>query len=176
MPKSQGKPVSTRFDRRESLGYLVNHLGRMFARALERRLAKHHVALGQFGLLLVLWEEDGLTQSEIARRLDIEQPTVANTLRRMERDGLIETISDPTNRRHVLMKLTNKGRALERSLTAEARAVNEAAARGMSAGDVDLFRAAILRLESGLAESLSFETSTRLILKSRRKAASRRTG
>ena len=66
----------------------------------------------------MLWEEEGVTQSEIARRLDLEQPTVANTLRRMERDGLVHLSPDPNNRRQVLIYLTDKGRALNGPLTA----------------------------------------------------------
>ncbi len=144
----------SRFDRRDSLGYLVNHLARLFARALEQRLAKHGIALGQFPLLLVLWEEESLTQSEIARRLDIEQPTVANTLQRMERDGLIKTAADPSNRRRVLIRLTDRGRELEKALTTEARAVNAAAAKGMSEAVVDSFRAALHQLEHGLKDEV----------------------
>lgn len=146
--------ATPRFERRESLGYLVNQLARTFARALEARLARHGVALGQFPLLLILWEEERLTQSEIARRLGFEQPTVANTLRRMERDGLVDTEADPANRRHVLIVLTAKGRALERALTAEARAVNEAASEGWSAAELDRFRRAVERLEKGLAREI----------------------
>ena len=139
-----------RFERKESLGYLVNHLARSFARTLERRLARHKVPLGQFPLLLVLWEEENLTQSEIARRLDCEQPTVANTLRRMERDGLVETGPDPSNRRQVLIRLTERGRSLERPLTEEAQTINEAAAAKMSASDLDAFRRTIRLLIEGL--------------------------
>lgn len=137
-----------RFKRADSLGYQVNHLARRFARALERRLAGHGVALGQFPLLLVLWEEENITQSEIARRLEIEQPTVANTLQRMERDGLITTSTDPSNRRRTLIGLTEKGRALEGPLTTEARAVNSAAVSGVSASDIDHFRAVLRQLNS----------------------------
>ncbi len=139
-----------RFERKESLGYLVNHLARSFARALERQLAKHKVALGQFPLLLVLWEEENLTQSEIARRLDCEQPTVANTLRRMERDGLVKTGPDPSNRRQVLIRLTERGRSLERPLTAEAQTINEAAAAKIFASDLDAFCRTIRLLIEGL--------------------------
>lgn len=116
------------FKRGESFGYVVNHLGRLFARALEERLAAQGVALGQFPPLLVLWEEDGLTQSEIARRLDVEQPTIANTLRRMQRDGLVEPSPDPANRRQVLFHLTDKGHKLRAPLMKEATAVNTSAA------------------------------------------------
>ncbi len=89
------------FDRQESLGYLVNRLARLFARALESRLAGHGVALGPFPVLLTLWEEEGLTQTEIARRLDFEQPTIANTLKRMQRDGLVAFRPDPSSRKRI---------------------------------------------------------------------------
>ncbi|HLJ70020.1 MAG TPA: MarR family transcriptional regulator [Roseiarcus sp.] len=143
MAKKAGRAAPWRYRREESLGYLVNYLGRVLARALERRLVKHGVTLGQFPLLLTLWEEESLTQSEIARRLDIEQPTVANTLRRMERDGLVKAEPDPSHRRQVLIKLTEKGRKLERPLKLEALAVNQAAAAKISASDLEAFRRTI---------------------------------
>jgi DNA-binding MarR family transcriptional regulator len=139
---SDGRP----FDRKQSLGYLVNQLARLFAQRLERRLATHGAPLGQFPLLLVLWEEEGLTQSEIARRLGFEQPTVANTLKRMIRDGLIETVPDPANRKQVLVTLTEKARQLRGPLTAEARAVNAEAAGALSPEEIEALQRAILKL------------------------------
>lgn len=97
------------------------------------------MAIGQFPLLLTLWEEDGLTQTEIARRLDIEQPTVANTLQRMQRDGLTRFSPAPHNRRQVLVHLTEKGRALRADLTAEATLINARAAAMLTSGEVATF-------------------------------------
>jgi DNA-binding MarR family transcriptional regulator len=145
------------FSRETSLGYAANFVGRAFARALERRLARHGVALGQFPLLLTLWEEDGLTQSEIARRLLIEQPTVANTLKRMERDGLIAAAVDPKNRRLVRISLTAKGRALENALIAEAQAVNKAAVAGLTRRDAALFLDLARRMARNLDEEPASE-------------------
>jgi len=139
----------TSFKRGESFGYVVNHLGRLFARALETRLAALGVPLGQFPPLIALWEEDGLTQSEIARRLDLEQPTVANTLRRMERDGLVTPSPDPDNRRRVLFHLTEKGRALEHPLMAEARAVNKAAAATLEPAEAEALLALMRKMIAG---------------------------
>ncbi len=136
----------------QSLGYQINLLGRLFARALERRLAPHGVALGQFPLLLMLWEEQGITQSEIARRLTLEQPTVANTLKRMERDGLVAFAPDPENRRQVLVTLTDKGRALENPLIAEAVAVNSRAAARFNAGEQAQVMAMLEKMLGALAD------------------------
>jgi DNA-binding MarR family transcriptional regulator len=121
-------PVDEPFNRERSLGYLVNQLARLFRQRLEERLAVHGVPPGQFPLLLILWEEEGLTQSEIARRLSFEQPTVANTLKRMMRDGLVNTAPDPANRKQVLVFLTEKAKRLRDPLTAEARLINAEAA------------------------------------------------
>lgn len=143
------------FDRQQSLGYLVNQLARLFAQRLERRFAAHSVPLGQFPLLLVLWEEEGVTQSEIARRLDFEQPTVANTLKRMKRDGLVEMAPDASNRRQVLITLTEKAWRLREPLTAEARKVNEEAAAFLSDGNLGTFQQSIKSLIKGFHSSRS---------------------
>ncbi len=146
-------PQKPSFERQESLGYLVNRLARLFSRALEKRLAGHGVALGPFPILLLLWEQEGLTQTEIARRLDFEQPTISNTLKRMERDGLIEFAPDPTSRKRILVRLTQKAKALRLALTGEAEAVNQAASAKMSHEEIREFKYLLATLTENLENS-----------------------
>ncbi len=146
-------PQKPNFERQESLGYLVSRLARLFARALEKRLAGHGVALGPFPILLLLWEQEGLTQTEIARRLSFEQPTISNTLKRMERDGLVEFAPDPTSRKRILVRLTEKAKALRLALTGEAEAVNEAALAKMSSDDIGKFKCLLATLTENLENS-----------------------
>ncbi len=47
-----------------------------------------------------------MTQKELARRVRIEQPTMAQLLVRMERDGLIRRTENPEDRRSSLISLT----------------------------------------------------------------------
>jgi len=143
--------ANSEFDREKSLGYLVNLTGRLIGRALDRRLGDYGVSLGQFPLLLALWEEEGLTQSEIARRLDIEQPTVANTLKRMQRDGLIAVAPDPKHSRRVLVTLTERGRALEGPLKQEALQINRRAAAELTPQQLADFRATLANVIAALA-------------------------
>lgn len=127
------------FDRHRSPGYVVNYLARLFARALVRRIGAHGVTPGQFPVLLALWEREGTTQAELVERLAVEQPTMANTLRRMERDGLVKRAPDPEDRRQARIHLTPRGRALEADLTASARATNAAALAGLTAAEAAQF-------------------------------------
>ena len=86
-------------DRDKSLAYVINRLSRQLTQALNDELKSHGVAPGQFPVLLCLWEQDGLTQRELYERVKIEQATMSNTLKRMERDCLIYREPDPADRR-----------------------------------------------------------------------------
>ena len=99
------------FSTDRSAGYLANHMARLFAQHLQRRIRPLGLATAQFPVLLALRDrEAGLTQRQLVDRLDIEQATVANTLARMERDGLIRRTAHPDDARSRLVSLTRKGR------------------------------------------------------------------
>ncbi|MFB9951560.1 MarR family winged helix-turn-helix transcriptional regulator [Rhizobium puerariae] len=101
------------FDRSHSATYLANQLAKGFARSLQKRSTALGFSPGQFPVLLELWHEDELTQKQLLDRLEVEQATLANTLARMERDGLIQRNPHPNDRRAQIIRLTQLGRDLE---------------------------------------------------------------
>jgi len=113
----------------DSAAYLASQLAKGFARSLHQRAAGLGFLPGQFPILLELWSEDGLTQKQLLERVDIEQATMANTLSRMERDGLIERRPHPSDKRAQLIFLTGKAAAMQTD-----------AVRAAMAADQDLFR------------------------------------
>ena len=106
------------------------------AQALRERIAPFGVVPGQFAQLLALYEQDGLSQRELCERVRIEQPTMANTLQRMERDGLIRRLPDPVDGRRAAVMLTGRAREMEDDLVGAARSINSEATR--SIGDDEL--------------------------------------
>lgn len=134
----------------ETTAHLVPLAARLFARALQERLRRHGVSVAQWSMLLLLWEEDGLTQRELGRRQRIEEPTAARTLHRMERDGLVRRLSDGGDRRRRRVVLTERGRLLRDELVPAVLEVNAVATHGLSADDkqrlVSLLRYTIARL------------------------------
>lgn len=139
------------FDRLHSAGYLTNHLARLFAHRLSDALAPLGLAPAQFMTLLPLWEQDGMTQAELTRALDVEQATMANTLSRMERDGLIERRPSPQDARARTVHLTDRARALKDPAQAAAETVN---ARAVGDMDADT-RAALLAQMRAMIARLS---------------------
>ncbi|MAU98218.1 MAG: MarR family transcriptional regulator [Fulvimarina sp.] len=127
------------FDKNRSAGYLVNHMARLFARELQARIVPLGLSTGTFPALLILWETEGLTQRELVAALDIEQATMANTLTRMERDGLIVRKADAADGRVQRIWLTPRARGLREPAVTAANTVNEAALGPLSTAERDAF-------------------------------------
>lgn len=108
----------------ESAGYLANQMARLFAVQLAEALTPLNLATAQFAVLMHLWQQDQRTQSELAACIGLEQATMANTLARMERDGLIERHPHPADRRAQMIHLTQRAKDLQEPATSTANNVN----------------------------------------------------
>ncbi len=113
------------FKRRDSLGWLVNVLAHAMGHDLDRRLKDNGLSLYLWPTLMCLWEEQGVTQNEIAQKARVENSTTTRTLDRLGELGLAERRPDPKSRRAYRIYLTEKGKALEAEITDLARQVNE---------------------------------------------------
>jgi MarR family transcriptional regulator, organic hydroperoxide resistance regulator len=92
---------------------------RAMAEAGEAAFQRHGVRSGQQWILRRLWDEDGLTPGEIARRLELSTPTVTKAAMRMEAAGLIDRRPDPKDARLIRLFLSERGRALEKTIAEE---------------------------------------------------------
>ncbi len=140
------------FEKNGSAGYLANHMARLFAIGLQERIKPLDLAPGQFMVLLELWREDNLSQRDLVERLDVEQATIANTLTRMERDGLISRVPHQADARMKLIRMTPKARRIEADAIAAARAQNEVALADLTATEreqfLDMMRRVIFRMQA----------------------------
>src|SRR5208282_1343327 len=64
---------------RESVGFVVREVWRLFARCLQPRIAREGVTIGMWFTLRMLWDEDGMTQRELGERVGINGPTIDGT-------------------------------------------------------------------------------------------------
>jgi MarR family transcriptional regulator, lower aerobic nicotinate degradation pathway regulator len=78
---------------------------------LERRAAEHDLSITQARLLGVLRDRTP-TMNELARILGLDKSSVTGLVDRAERRGLVTRIPSTTDRRVVLVSLTEDGRAL----------------------------------------------------------------
>ncbi len=103
----------------------------------------------QYLVLLVLWETDGITVSEIGRRLRLDSGTLTPVLKRLEVAGFLARKRRRSDEREVEIALTPRGQGLR----AEAAAVRESVMcqLNMSEPEVQAMRADL----NALIENLS---------------------
>lgn len=123
----------------QSVGYQVRTTHRLIQRYLQIRIAPHQVTLGMWYFFRVLWNEDGLTQRELSRRVGAMEPTTLSAIQSMEARGFVKRVRDAHDRRKWNIFLTEKGRALKDSTLPIAIEVVNDAIDGFSEREVSLF-------------------------------------
>ncbi|WP_394787119.1 MarR family winged helix-turn-helix transcriptional regulator [Rhodoferax sp.] len=129
---------------------LIGRATRTFTRIADLELRDLGFATGQLPVLIGLKGGKALSQAELARIAQVEQPSMAQLLNRMERDGLVERIPDPADKRSRLISLTTvatkrmpKAKAFMEARTAKALA-------GFTPQDVAQLVDLLLRLNENL--------------------------
>lgn len=142
------------FERKNSCGYMTNWAARLFARAIDRELKEIGVSSGQMPVFFALGDGAAMPQKALAAAAAIEQPTMAATLSRMERAGLVERRPDPRDGRSQLVALTPV--AMEKAARAcqAAAAVNAAALAGLGEEERARFLDMLARVVAALERSL----------------------
>lgn len=66
----------------------------------------------QYLVMLVLWEGDGITVSELGERLFLDSATLTPLLKRLQAAGMVQRTRGTHDERQVIVTLTDEGRAL----------------------------------------------------------------
>ena len=77
-------------------------------------LPKLGLTYPQYLVMMVLWEQDQLTVSDIGERLFLDSATLTPLLKRMEAQGLVQRARARSDERQVIITLTEQGNALRK--------------------------------------------------------------
>ncbi|MFC4274875.1 MarR family winged helix-turn-helix transcriptional regulator [Achromobacter aloeverae] len=97
------------------------------SKVYRRLLAGLGLTYPQYLVMLVLWEQDGLTVSAIGERLFLDSATLTPLLKRLEAAGLIARVRAAADERQVIVSLTEGGRALKQKAGSVPAGVGQAA-------------------------------------------------
>ncbi|AAR35960.1 MAG: hypothetical protein ACD_75C02396G0002 [uncultured bacterium] len=123
----------------DDLCYKLNYLARLILSKVNEKIKPHGVTQGQLPVLCCLHDAEGQTQAELCKNIQVEQPTMANTLRRMERDGLIFRTASDKDKRQSRVYITERTRPTVEALQEKRDEVVAAMVRHMSPEDLATF-------------------------------------
>jgi DNA-binding MarR family transcriptional regulator len=134
----------------DSLGWLLNNAARLSSRRLSTKLLEYNVTPPQWGVLVALWDQDGLSLSELAKRSFFDGPTMTGIVDRLEKANLVQRKRDSTDRRVISVYLTDEGRRLESVLPALSEEANREAVAGLSDAEIARFTETLRRVIANL--------------------------
>lgn len=145
------------YQREDSLGYLINQAARLTHKSMRLQLGPDSPHPSYLPVMLWLREEDGQTQAALARRAGIEQPSMAELVKRMERDGLLIRKPDPDDRRRQRLFLSAKAKRYSGKLLDWLEQHNAAINHDVSSRDhavfVRVLRQMIANMEGAIAKT-----------------------
>ncbi len=138
---------------------LFNRVQRLFARIVDDQLRELGLRFAQVPVLATLQDGTPRSQKALARIAEIEQPSMAQILARMERDGLIRRERDPNDARSTLISLTATALARLPSARQAMQRASREAVEGFDDADVRALAALLERvirnLEGAAGEALT---------------------
>jgi DNA-binding MarR family transcriptional regulator len=96
----------------ENLCFALYAASRAFTRAYQPLLEPLDLTYPQYLVMLVLWEKDDVSVSELGERLFLDSGTLTPLLKRLEESGRIKRRRDKNDERVVRIVLTARGRSL----------------------------------------------------------------
>ena len=135
-------------------------LDRLFAQVCRLKHARVHTLYEALGLyrgqprvLHALWDQEGLTHTELSRQLSVQPATITKMIQRMERAGFVERRHDPDDQRISRVYLTAAGRAVRGDVQQVWHRLEEEAFAGFTGEERVLMRQFFFRIRDNLIQA-----------------------
>jgi DNA-binding MarR family transcriptional regulator len=130
---------------------LDDQVGFLLRRVTQRHLAIFsdaipEVTTTQFAALAKLHQLGPLSQNHLGRMTAMDAATIKGVVDRLRVQGLIETTSDPDDKRRLTVSLSDKGRSLFERVREAAFAISEATLAPLSDEDQGILLALLRKL------------------------------
>ena len=139
-------------------------LDRLFSQICRLKHARVHTLYEALGLyrgqprmLRVLWDQEGLTHTELSRQLRVQPATITKMLQRMEKAGFVERRHDSDDQRVSRVYLTAAGQAVREDVQQVWRRLEEEAFANFTEEEGLLLRRLFLRIRDNLTQAAGGE-------------------
>lgn len=138
-------------------GFLISQIKQIGGRVFERILMQSGIDAfngAQGRILYVLWKDDHIPIIELSRKTGLAKTTLTSMLDRMEASGLITRIYDKSDRRKILIALTEKAKSLQAEFDRVSAKMSEIYYKGFTDGEIRQLEDFLRRILNNLKEEM----------------------
>ncbi|MEM9229192.1 MAG: MarR family transcriptional regulator [Pseudomonadota bacterium] len=131
---------------------IFQEIARFRSIIFDAKLSSYDITMSQGWVLVHLWRENGLRQSDLAERLDIATVTTSKLIDRLESGGFVERRDDPADRRSKRVFATSEGLNLVKVMTSIVYEVDEIANSGISKSELARTMTVLMKMRDNLRD------------------------
>jgi DNA-binding MarR family transcriptional regulator len=137
-------------------GFLISKIHHLMNRVFARKLQEHgihEINPAQGRIMFVLWQNDGIPITELARQTSLDKSTLTSMLDRLEEAGFVARVPALEDRRKVLVKRTEKDKAWQKVYVQVSQEMTRLFYDGFAASEMDEFEQYLRRILENLTAS-----------------------
>jgi len=122
------------------VGFLLSRATWAMNNSVNRMLRDNglgEISVAYFAVLQALWENDGMSITDLGEKAQLEKSTMTSLIDRMEAAGMVKREDHPTDRRAYKICLTARGKDLEQKLDEVVVRAYRHLTRGIPEADLD---------------------------------------
>ena len=133
-------------------GFLIGQIHRLGGRILSKKLQARGIEINpaQGRFMFVLWQDDGIPITDLAKQTSLGKSTLTSMLDRLEQAGYVRRVPSPHDRRVVLIERTDKDRAFQQQYVQVSQEMAALFYRGFSEAEIEAFEGYLERILDNL--------------------------
>jgi len=135
---------------------LLNDVARLMRTRFDQRARMRGMTRAQWGILVMLSRQPGLSQNEMAAISEVEPITVGRLIDRLERRGFVERRPDPTDRRIRRLHLLPAAQPVLDEIARHREELYDAILSGIDSDQRERFVEALLQMKNNLNAEATF--------------------
>jgi DNA-binding MarR family transcriptional regulator len=135
-------------------GFLMAKIRQVGERIFDRKLKEYGIEINpaQGRIMFALWQKDGISIQELAKKTQLGKSTLTSMLDRLEMMGYVRRQRCKKDRRKILIARTKKDRVLEKEYVKLSEQMSEIWYKGFAANETDKFEAYLQRILNNLVD------------------------
>ncbi|MDF0728125.1 MarR family transcriptional regulator [Cytobacillus sp. S13-E01] len=132
------------------IGIFIHQTDLHITNYVKSKLAPFNLAPEQNLVMMILWEQDGLTQNDVAIKLAKDKTNIARMSHVLEQKGFIRRTNCPKDKRSQRLYLTEEGMKLKDSVICIAEEFNNIVCNGITAKELSEVRKILSKMRENV--------------------------
>ena len=134
-------------------GFLIAKIHHLSGRILAKKIKEYEleeINPAQGRILFALWQKDGISIQELAKKTSLEKSTLTSMLDRLEDTGHLVRVPSKEDRRKIIVRLTEKDKNLQNAYMQLSKKMTELFYKGLTKKEIDNFEVYLRQILNNL--------------------------